>query len=391
MSQFLSHARRTALVSALFGTGLLGLATPAQAEHVIDALVVYSPGVTQKYSGDPQTRIAHLVGVTNKIYADSGVDAKLRIVHAVERPLNDGGSTADALSTVTNDATIKQLRDQYGADVVVAYRPYSNDGYCGLAWLGGYANSGNFAYAHVAIDCGDYVTAHELGHVMGLGHSHSQGQSGIYGYALGHGVQNSFATVMAYQQSYGIASKIYKFSSPNLSCNGVPCGVPVGQAGEADAVKALGLTVPNVASYRASKVVDASTPSADPQIEAARQAFEQAKASFTSTRTTYLQRLTELKQQHRGLITQVKAYNRVKAAYDKTASEVTQGRSSATTLTASYQQVVAALDTYEALRARRDVTVDALSDYVREVYQPALTELETHYQNYLKLSQLATR
>ncbi|MGF1547484.1 MAG: M12 family metallo-peptidase [Thiotrichales bacterium] len=386
-----NSARRTALASVTLGAAVLGLATPVLAEHVIDALVVYSPGVTQKYSGDAQTRIAHLAAVTNKIYADSGVDAKLRIVHAVERPLSDGVSTVDTLNTVTNDATIKQLREQYGADVVVAYRPYSNDGYCGLAWLGGYANSGNYAYAHVAIDCGDYVTAHELGHVMGLGHSHSQGQPGIYNYALGHGVQNSFATVMAYQQSYGAASKIYKFSSPNLTCNGVPCGIPVGQAGEADAVRALGLTIPNVASYRTSKVVDAVTPSADPAIEAARQAFEQAKTNFVGTRATYLQRLTQLKQQHRGLINQVKAYNRVKAEYDKAASDVKQGRSSATTLTAAYQQVVAALDAYESLQSRRDATVAALNNYLHEVYQPALNELEAYYQNYLKLSQLATQ
>lgn len=106
-------------------------------------------------------------------------------------------------------------------------------------------------YAHVTIGCGGYVTAHEVGHNSGLGHSEKQGSTGAYTYARGHGVQDTFTTVMAYSGVYN-GKKIYKYSSPLLECsNGLPCGIAEGEDKEADAVKALKQTLPLMEKFRA--------------------------------------------------------------------------------------------------------------------------------------------
>ncbi|WP_323938528.1 M12 family metallo-peptidase [Aeromonas hydrophila] len=259
--------------------GLLG-ATSVLAE-TIDLMVLHSPGLAARYQGDAQTRIQHMINVTNQIYAASGLDLTVRAVHDQQVNYPDGGTDKSALNAVTyqQDPAFKQvptLRTRYGADMVVLMRPQTGDhGSCGLAWVGGSATytDGSKAYAdgdvsqdagsmfsHVtATGCGDVVLAHELGHNMGLNHSRLQdGTGGTYHYALGHGVRGSFATVMAYPSSFGVYSHEYKFSSPDLICKGQPCGVDYrDQANGADAVRALRVTTPQIAAFYPTMVSEA--------------------------------------------------------------------------------------------------------------------------------------
>jgi len=54
---------------------------------------------------------------------------------------------------------------------------------------------------------------------------------------------------MAYGSSFGSAQKMYKFSSPDLECNGNACGREEGLEKSADAVKALRQTYPVIARF----------------------------------------------------------------------------------------------------------------------------------------------
>ncbi|CAA6806867.1 MAG: Unknown protein [uncultured Sulfurovum sp.] len=224
----------------------------------IDTLVVYSQGAKDHSNGDIETRINHLFTTTNKIYEDSGVNISLNAVKLEQLNLDDNASTYDVLPEIHANTEIQALRNKVGADEVVIYRPYSNDGLCGLA----YYNPGYeaYAYAHVSIDCAAYVTGHEVGHNMHLAHSAKQDPDS--GYGRGHGVEDQFTTVMAYTGSYN-GAKVYKFSDPKLDCNGEPCGIEVGLENEADAVKKILIQAPLIANFREHVVIDDSNDTED--------------------------------------------------------------------------------------------------------------------------------
>jgi len=286
---------------------LSAAALPALAvSTVIDVLVVYTKGTDTLYGGDPTTRINQIFQVTNQIYADSGVDLEVRVAKTLQVDYTDDNNAETALNNITFNqhaafSGVAAAREQAKADMVILYRPYMNShGSCGIAWIGGGANgvfsAGHKAYmfAHVAINsCGDFVTAHELGHNMGLKHSRRQdGTGGVFHYALGHGVANSFATVMAYQNEFNVdywTGKVYKFSNPDIStCKNQPCGVDRNNtAAGADARYALNITAPQIANFYAAAPATGSSSSKNSSSKASSVAVtSSSKASISSSKSS---------------------------------------------------------------------------------------------------------
>jgi hypothetical protein len=228
----------------------------------IKVLALYSSGVAAQFA-DPDLRIQHLFNVANDVLNFSGVELDLDAIHTEWVDYADAPSATTALEDMTHGrlaafTDIEQLRDQHAADIVVLFRPYANDGYCGYAWLGGFGTQGDlsgpanadFAYAVVAANCSDYTLLHELGHTLGLAHSLREDQSGgTFMSSVGYGVDNDFATIMAAPGEYN-APQVPRLSSPLLDCNGIPCGIAHGSVNAADAVHTLAITKDQVAAYR---------------------------------------------------------------------------------------------------------------------------------------------
>ena len=282
------------------------------ANNTIDVLVVYTKGVADTYGGEPTTRINQLFQVTNQIYVDSGVDLEIRVAKTLMVDYTDDNSAETALQDITYNRhlafkDVAAARLQAKADMVIFYRPFrAVHGNCGLAWVGGVDTQGDFSdpqlkdfmYAHIAFDgCGDFMTAHELGHNMGLRHSRKQdGKGGTFHYALGHGEDNKFTTIMAYQSEFNVDywdGKVYKFSSPQLNCKGSPCGVNRNDmVSGADAVYTLNITAPQVANFykvepkasSASSASSESSSSAGSMIPSG--AVTHSSSSVASTGTT---------------------------------------------------------------------------------------------------------
>lgn len=240
-----------------------------------DVLFLYTPDVTQRYGSGVSARIDQMVAVANDAFRRSEAGVRLRAVHAVELAYGMAADSGTALDDVTMNrgvfAGVESLRAQVGADLVVLLRPYVGDGICGVAWVGGYHSGGNlvssqrWAYSHVSVDCSDYVLGHEVGHNFGLSHSRRQdGEGGTYPWSLGHGVNGTFVTMMAYGSAFGGAPKVQVFSTPALTCAGVPCGVDRQSPHTgADAADSLRRVASQVASYQPTVVPPAGTPTLD--------------------------------------------------------------------------------------------------------------------------------
>lgn len=273
MKKKLSHY----LVCLWLSFSLLLMAGVAQSAPVVDILVLYVDAAEQTRSGrDIDARISSYIEYSNKAFENSNVDMRLRLVGSEKIDVDYTTVTGANLGALRSNREVAQLRQQYGADLVTLInlrQPMSGGYVCGVAYVPSgnsstgqlASNAASVAFSLVGVDCGLNTFVHELGHNMGLGHSHTQGsQGGVWPWGRGHGIQSSFSTIMAYPQSFGTRNQLQRFSNPEqIACEGQACGVDRNQTRGADATRNLNSVAQQVADFM-PRVVDIDEP--EPQL-----------------------------------------------------------------------------------------------------------------------------
>ena len=253
----------------LVGTNPNDTSSHSNRDSVIDVAMLYTKSFTADISrlNQPQPYIDELIIGVNNIYGNtSETGIQFRVVHYEELAYenSDASLSWNSLTHLMAQygtpkknqwATSERIRVMSGADLVVILdgQP-GDDEVSGLA-AGTFGSKGYFAnntrrtaLMHTTnFNEEESTLAHELGHVFGLAHGARQTGEGIFSWARGYGVDDEFATIMAYSGLYNVApytdlSK--RFSNPrSMACQGLACGVDKADVENgADAVSALQAT-----------------------------------------------------------------------------------------------------------------------------------------------------
>jgi peptidyl-Asp metalloendopeptidase len=223
-----------------FGLALLLSMPLASQAETIDIGIMYSDAAAAKTS-NINTKINQLISFSNQVYSQNGINITLRLVGTLSLGGNNVTPSSGWLNAITDTGWIQDYRNQWGADMVAVLGTGQSAGSglisCGIAWVGQGSNGSLYnsynskMYSISAVDCGATTFVHELGHNQGLAHSRKQGDTsgGVYVDGMGHGVQNVFASIMAYPHVFGSATQYDYFSNPSWSVSGYAYGI-TGQA-----------------------------------------------------------------------------------------------------------------------------------------------------------------
>ena len=249
----------------------------ADTGDVIDLLVAYTPAA-RTAAGNIDTFIQFAIDNTHRIYRNSNIGLRLRLVHKHQVNYTEHSNMLTDLRrlTTTDDGTMDEvhgLRDRYGADLVALIVGRETNNWCGFGWIPDFGKFPDYDWseygfsvtAHNCETATFHTFAHELGHNQGAHHDPENSDActtrpcsnprfpppPTFPYRYGRcNTAEDWNTIMSYSSNTGgnCWPEIEYFSSPTLNYR----GTPTGDAARRDNRRVLLETARRVANYRQS-------------------------------------------------------------------------------------------------------------------------------------------
>ena len=250
------------------GPSASALSESADDGSQFDVLVVYTPAARVSAGGTSaiEASVNLAVDQTNSAFANSLIAPRVRLLFQQEIAYTEVDSSTDLQNLRgTSDGFMDEvhaLRDLLGADMVSLI--LNTTGVCGRAFimstLSLSSSFASFAFGIVNRTCLANLTfAHELGHNMGS--LHAVGDGGLtrahpvlFPYSYGWRFNSDQdRTIMAFAP--GIQR--LHFSNPDVTFNGFPTGVPIGDPDQAHNAQSINDAANTVANWRLEAVLPA--------------------------------------------------------------------------------------------------------------------------------------
>lgn len=230
------------------------------ASRTVDVLLLYSPAVAGRY--DIATLVNNATAAMNTAFADSGVDAAVRIVHYQEASGYEESDPFEWIEFpgVTNAvqegdapfANVPQLMADHDADLVhLLFDASKAPDTCGWGFILANSAGDSGVFASIGGDeciASQNVFAHEIGHTMGGRHDVSDDPL-LTPFPVSHGFSwgSSYQTIMGSEYcSSSSCARLNRWSNPFQTY----LGTPMGTEKRANMTSSLNALVEAIAGYQ---------------------------------------------------------------------------------------------------------------------------------------------
>ena len=224
----------------------------------IDVLVLYTKQLKKEYGSKLKAKIQSFIDIGNRGFKNSDVNTRLRLVHTElykDKSAKESANISDALYYITDAPAVKEIRDNYKADLVCLMRYYRGGESCGTGWMMNWVNSYFEKYGFSVVEVKDFTNGlycdsrtfiHELGHNFGCNHDRPHASSsGAFLYSYGYSYKKQFGTIMSY-----VRPNITYFSNPNKKYKGHTIGKPESSSKAAYNALTINNTKETVSNFR---------------------------------------------------------------------------------------------------------------------------------------------